>query len=209
MVQSKTTIPHFYLTTEIDMTAAVALRTQINAWAGTPGVSFTDLIVKACALALQKFPAINATYHDGQVIRFKTVNIGIAVATPDALLVVVVRDAHTKPLQQIARESRDLIERARAGKATAHDLEGATFTISNLGMFEIDEFIAIIPPGQSAILAVGAIQPKPVVVDDQVVVRQRMRVTLSGDHRVFYGAEGAQFLQELRRLLENPISLVY
>lgn len=206
MVQSKTTVPHFYVTTEIDMDGAVALRKQLNSL-GDQQVSFNDMVVKACAQALRLYPKANVMYTEQGFRQNERVNIGVAVALEDALVVPVVKDVDKKGLFQIAAETRELAQKARENKLSADDLSGGTFTVSNLGMFGVDEFIAIINAPESAILAVGAITQKPVVKDGQIVIGHRMRVTLSADHRVLYGANAAEFLRELRQLLESPLKL--
>jgi pyruvate dehydrogenase E2 component (dihydrolipoamide acetyltransferase) len=214
MVQSRREAPYFYATTEIDMGEAGRFRRSLNeALAGETSVSFNDLVVKACALALQKFPVVNASWADGQLALHKAINVGFAVAVPaeqgpGGLVVPVIRNADQKSLRQIAMEAKALIEKARNNRLSETDMAGATFSISNLGMYDIDQFTAIISPPQSAILAVGAIVKKPVVKDDQIVVGERMRVTLSVDHRVIYGLTAAQFLQELKRILEHPLTMV-
>jgi pyruvate dehydrogenase E2 component (dihydrolipoamide acetyltransferase) len=209
MVESKTTVPHFYLTTEIDMTEAGAFRRQLNdALGGTIRIGFNDMAVKASALALRRYPEANASYHEDKLVLHEQVNVGIAVAAGDALIVPVLRDADKKNLREIAVAAGDLVERTRAGKITPAELEGQTFSVSNLGMYDVDEFSAIVNPPDAAILAVGSIRAKPVVVDGQIVIRDRMRVTLSCDHRVLYGAPAAEFLQEVKRLLEKPALLV-
>lgn len=208
MVESKTTVPHFYLTAEIDMTEAVRLARQIaEAWEQPTRLPFNELTLKATALALRRVPEVNALYREGRIEVHDRVHLGFAVAVERGLLVPVVRDCDRKSLREIADDARRLIEKARTGRLTPVDYEGGTFTVSNLGMFEVDEFVAIINPPQAGILAVGAIRPKPVVHEGQIVVRDRVRVTLSGDHRVFYGTTGAVFLQELKHLLEQPIRL--
>ncbi|HSO93908.1 MAG TPA: 2-oxo acid dehydrogenase subunit E2, partial [Candidatus Dormibacteraeota bacterium] len=170
--------------------------------------SVNDLVVKAVALALTRFPEVNASWADGRIERKRDINIGIAVGLPDGLIVPVVRNADQKSLKAIALEARQLIERAKAKKAGSQDYQGNTFTISNLGMYDVDQFTAIINPPDSAILAVGSIEDKPVLRDGQVVPGKRMKVTLSVDHRVFYGVTAAQFLQEVKRLLQSPMALV-
>jgi pyruvate dehydrogenase E2 component (dihydrolipoamide acetyltransferase) len=164
-------------------------------------------VIRAVALALTRFPEVNASWADGRLERKRDINIGIAVAMPDGLIVPVLRNADQKALKDIAHESKALAERARARRAGPQDLQGNTFTVSNLGMYDVDQFTAIINPPDSGILAVGSILDKPVVKDGHVVPAKRMRVTLSVDHRVFYGATAAQFLQEVKRLLENPMTL--
>jgi pyruvate dehydrogenase E2 component (dihydrolipoamide acetyltransferase) len=208
MVQSKAPVPHFYITTEIAMERAAALRDELQALPGAPKVTFTDVIVRACAVTLQKHPGVNASFTGDAIRRYRAAHIGIAVAVEDGLITPVLRDCDRKPLFQIATETRDLVERTRARKLRQQELSGATFSVSNLGMFPVDEFVAIINPPEGAILAVGAIVAKPVVVDGQLAVGKRMRVTLSADHRVMDGAMGARFLADLKAALEAPLSLL-
>jgi pyruvate dehydrogenase E2 component (dihydrolipoamide acetyltransferase) len=210
MVESKSQIPHFYVTMAIDMTAALRFRTESNAYLGKEaGISVNDLFIKAAGLALRKFPDINASYTDKGIERHAEINVGNAVAIPRGLVVPVIRNADQKTLPQIAAESRALAEKARTGGLALADYEGGTFSISNLGMLGVEEFSAIVNPPQVAILAVGAAAQEPVVRDDQIVPGFRCRVTLSADHRVVYGWDAGQFLQELKNLLEKPFSLVY
>jgi pyruvate dehydrogenase E2 component (dihydrolipoamide acetyltransferase) len=205
----KQTVPHFYLTMEIDMENALALRAQLNQLDENLRISVNDLIVKACAVALERHPLVNASYRDGQIVYPDGIHIGVAVAVDEGLLVAVVRHCEGKSLARIAQESRTLVQKAREGKLLPDEMTGNTFTVSNLGMFDIDEFAAIINPPASAILAVGAVKKQPVVMDDGTMVpRARMKVTLSCDHRVLDGATGARFLQELKRVLENPMWLM-
>ncbi len=209
MVQSKAPIPHFTVTVEVDMVAALELRKSLNAIeANAEKLSVNDIIVKATALALQRHPAVNASYNNGQVRLFKRVHMGVAVAIEDGLIVPVIRDCDRKSLGEIARESRALIDRARARKLRPEEYSGGTFAISNLGMYDVVEFTAVIDPAHGAILAVGGIEEKPVVMNGQVVVRQRMRLTGAFDHRIIDGATGAKFLQELKKILENPVQLL-
>jgi pyruvate dehydrogenase E2 component (dihydrolipoamide acetyltransferase) len=206
LTESKVQSPHFYVTVEIDMDAAAAVREQIQRAEETK-VSFNDLIVKASAKALRKFPAVNASWGGESITIHGDVHVGVAVAINDGLIVPVVRNADRKSILEISREVKDLATRARDRKLKPEEFSGGTFSISNLGMFDVTEFTAIINPPESAILAVGAVKKIPVVKGDQLAVGQRMRVTLSSDHRVIDGALAAQFLAELRRLLENPVSL--
>ncbi len=204
--------PHFYVTMSIDMTKASALRNQINDFTQTEKepikVSFNDLVTKAVAMALVRMPEINVSF-DGEHLLFKRhINIGLAVALEQGLIVPVVRDANLKGILELARESRRLIEAAHNNKLKPEDFQGGTFSISNMGMYGVEEFTAVINPPESAILAVGAIIPTPVVVDGQVVVRDRMKVTLSVDHRAIDGATAARFLQEVKRLLEEPMGML-
>jgi pyruvate dehydrogenase E2 component (dihydrolipoyllysine-residue acetyltransferase) len=206
LTESKVQAPHFYVTVEIDMDAAAAVREEIQRAEETK-VSFNDLIVKAAAKALRKFPAVNASWGGETISVHGDVHVGVAVAINDGLIVPVVRNADRKSILAISREVKDLATRARDRKLKPEEFSGGTFSISNLGMFDVTEFTAIINPPESAILAVGAVKKVPVVKGDALAVGQRMRVTLSSDHRVIDGALAAQFLAELRRLLENPVSL--
>jgi len=216
LVQSIGPVPHFFLTTEIDMGRALDLRSALNerlaAGAGRderpPKVGVNDLLVKVAAEALARHPEINASWDGDAIQRHGSADIGIAVAVPDGLITPVLREADRKGLVQISAESSDLIERARGRKLQPEEYTGATFSISNLGMFGIDEFTAIINPPEAAILAVGHTVEKPVAENGEVVVRRRMRVTMSCDHRVIDGATGAAFLQTFRAMLENPLELV-
>jgi pyruvate dehydrogenase E2 component (dihydrolipoamide acetyltransferase) len=209
LAQSMFSAPHFYVTSEIAMDDAFRLRQMFNeAVDKSEAVSLNDLVVKAVALALTKFPEVNASWADGRIERKRDINIGIAVGLPDRLIVPVLRNADQKSLTEIAKESKQLIERARTNKASSQDYLGNTFSISNLGMYDVDQFTAIINPPDSGILAIGSIEDKAVVKDGQVVPGKRMRVTLSVDHRVFYGVTAAQFLQEVKRLLQSPMALV-
>jgi pyruvate dehydrogenase E2 component (dihydrolipoamide acetyltransferase) len=208
MPMSKAPVPHFYVTSEVAMDEAWALRERLNALDGQPKVSVTDMVIKAVALALLKNPGINAQLN-GQAIRVHhRAHIGIAVALDQGLITPVLRDCDVKPLGRIAVESRDLAERARGGKLRAQEISGATFSISNLGMFDVEEFSAIINPPEGAILAVGSVLQKPVVEDGELRVGRRMKMTISCDHRVMDGAMGARFLQDVKRLLEEPLRLL-
>jgi pyruvate dehydrogenase E2 component (dihydrolipoamide acetyltransferase) len=209
MAESKATAPDFVLNIDVDMEEAVDLRKRLKAAAseGQPVPSFNDFVVKASALALLDFPRANGAYRDGKFELYSRVNVGVAVAGQDALVVPTVFDADRKSLGQIARESRALAERVRAGAITPPELSSGTFTVSNLGMFGIQSFVAVINPPQAAILAVGAMAPTPVVRDGEVVVRHIMRLTLSCDHRILYGADAAEFLGRIRERLENPLQL--
>jgi len=205
--ESKFTSPHYYVTVEVDMDAAVDLREQIQRLEEGK-VSFNDLVVKACARALTRFPMVNASWGGDKIATHADVNIGIAVAIPDGLITPVVRNADRKSILDIAQEVRDLAARARDKKLKPEEFTGSTFTISNLGMFDVDSFTAIINPPDSAILAVGAVRKVPVVDGDAIRPGHRMKVTMSSDHRVIDGALAAQFLAEVRRLLEAPVALV-
>ncbi len=211
MAEAKSTVPEFQVTVEARVELAVSLRQQLkDSVAGAEKVTMTDFLVRACALALRKFPEVNASWVDGRFQRKRAINIGLAVAPSQGmgLLVPVVHDADLKDLVQISIESRQVIERARSGRPGEGDLSGATFSISNLGMYGVDEFTAIINPPEAAILAVGAIKDVPVVEDGRIVPGKVMRMTLSVDHRVFYGATAAQFMAEVKRLIENPVTLL-
>jgi pyruvate dehydrogenase E2 component (dihydrolipoamide acetyltransferase) len=208
MAESKATAPEFVLNVEIDMEEAVALRKQLKVAADDqPAPSFNDFVIKASALALKDFPRANGAYRDGEFELYSRVNVGVAVAGQDALVVPTVFDADVKSIGQIARESRAVAERVRAGVITPPELSGGTFTVSNLGMFGIKRFTAVINPPQAAILAVGALEPRAVVRDGKVVVRNTMELTLACDHRILYGAEAAEFLGRIREYLEQPLKL--
>jgi len=210
LTESKQTIPHFYVSSEVDMTAALALRQTLNTDIGEDGVKVTvnDMIVKACALALEKFPEVNSSIKDDQLISYKHINVGFAADVPTGLVVPVIRDTNIKGVRSIAREAKALIAKARANKLAPADLEGGTFSVSNLGMMDASSFIAVINPPQVAILAVAATCKQFVPVDGQPVIRDMMQITLSADHRVLYGATVARFLQEVKRLLQNPFNLL-
>jgi pyruvate dehydrogenase E2 component (dihydrolipoamide acetyltransferase) len=209
MAESKATAPHFYLEAEVDMSRLVEARVQIKASAGEGDVvpSFNDMIVKACALALREHPRANGAYRDGRFELYSRVNVGIAVAANDALVVPTIFDADTKVLRQIASEARTLARKVRDGQITPPELSGATFTVSNLGMYGIDSFAAVINPPQAAILAVGAITERPVVQDGHAATAHLMRVNLACDHRILYGAHAAEFLARIKSLLEEPLAL--
>jgi pyruvate dehydrogenase E2 component (dihydrolipoamide acetyltransferase) len=209
MAESKATAPHFYLEAEVDMTRAVEARGRVKELAA-PDLnvpSFNDMIVKACGLALREHPRANGAYRDGRFELYSRVNVGIAVAARDALVVPTLFDADRKGLWQIGEESRALAEKVREGSITPPELSGATFTVSNLGMFGIDSFAAVINPPQAAILAVGAIKERPVARGGEIATGHLMRVNLACDHRILYGAEGAEFLARIVGLLEEPFSL--
>ncbi|MEL7020208.1 MAG: pyruvate dehydrogenase complex dihydrolipoamide acetyltransferase [Bacteroidota bacterium] len=205
--ESKYTAPHFYLTVEVDMGNAVQLRKKLNTVAPTK-LSFNDLVIKAAAAALRLHPAINSSWLGDKIRRNKEVNIGVAVAVDEGLLVPVIRYADIKTMSQINVEVKEMAGRARQKKLKPEEMSGNTFTISNLGMFGIEEFTAIINPPDACILAVGAIVEKPVVKDGAIAVGHRMKMTLSCDHRVVDGATGAQFVKTLKEILENPIRLL-
>jgi pyruvate dehydrogenase E2 component (dihydrolipoamide acetyltransferase) len=210
VVQSKQQIPHFYVTTEVDVGRALELRAQVQeAFGEDERLSVNDLILKATALALRRFPDLNSQVLDDQTVRrHRRVHLGIMVATPDGLVVPVLRDADRMPLRELAREARRLVEGARAKRLRQEDTTGATFSVSNLGMYDVTHFVAIIQPPQAGILAVGRAQERPVVREGQVVVRPVLQLTVSADHRVTDGVGAAEFLAEVKRLLENPLLLL-
>ena len=208
MTAAKQQVPHFYLTADLDAAQLVRLRAEANAALPEDArLSIHDFVVRASALALRSFPALNASLDGARIVRHAAVHVGTAVAVAGGLLTVVVRDADGKSVPAISAELRQLVGRARDGRVRPDDIEGSTFTISNLGMYEVDEFIAIINPPEAAILAVGAAREVPVVEAGQIVPGWRMKVTLSADHRVTDGAEAARWLQYLRTYLEHPIRL--
>ncbi len=207
LAESKFTSPHFYETIDIDMKQAVVAREQLNAISDVK-ISFNDFVVKACAVALRRHPKVNTSWLDDVIRVNGSVNIAVAVAVEDGLLTPVIRNTDMKGLRQISAETKDLATRARDKKLQPEEWEGSTFTISNLGMYGIEEFTAIINPPNAAILAVGAIRDVPVVENGQVVPGKRMKVTLSSDHRVLDGATAAEFLSTLRHILENPSSML-
>ena len=209
MVESKQQVPHFYVTDEYDAAALMQMRSEINAFlAEEAKLSVNDFIIKAVALTLRQFPNLNASLGEKEIIRHGHVNVGVAVAVEGGLLTVVCKDTDQKPLRQVSAEIKEMVARARLGKVRPEDIEGSTFSISNLGMFDVEHFIAIINPPEAAILAVGSVKQVPVVVDGQVTVGTRMKATLSADHRVTDGAEGARFMQALGVYLQNPLRLV-
>jgi len=207
LAESMYTAPHFYVTVEIDMDAAVSLREQLVR-AEDLKVSYNDLVLKACAKALTRFPTVNASWTGETIQTHAEVHLGVAVSLAEGLITPVVRNADRKHVVEISREVKDLAARARERKLKPEEYTGSTFTVSNLGMFDVTEFTAIINPPESCILAVGAVRKVPVVKADQLAVGHRMKVTLSSDHRVVDGALAAQFLAEVRRLLESPVSLL-
>jgi pyruvate dehydrogenase E2 component (dihydrolipoamide acetyltransferase) len=209
MAESKATAPHFYLRAEIDMSRAVEGRARLKAAAAEGEVvpSFNDMVVKACALALREHPRANGAYRDGRFELYSRVNVGIAVAGPDALVVPTIFDADRKGLRQIAADARRLAAKVRDSQITPPELSGATFTVSNLGMYGIDSFSAVINPPQAAILAVGAIRERPVVRDGEIATAHLLSLDLACDHRILYGAPAAEFLARVRALLEEPLSL--
>ena len=209
MTQSKQEMPHFYVTASIDMTRAMTLREELNElWAGEARLTVNDLIIKASALALAKFPAFNSHYADGKIKHNPSLNIGVAIALEDGLIAPAILDCGGKSLKDISAASRDLSTRARNGVLKPQEYTEATIAISNLGMFQIDNFIAIINPKQSASIAVGSVTKQPVVRDGQITIADIMQCTISADHRVVNGAEAAQFVNEIKSHLEKPSSLL-
>ena len=209
MTESKQQAPHFYITMEVDMEAALALRQQLNAFLPQEAsISVNDLLIKAAAIALKQFPNVNASFAGNEIRVHDRVNIGIAVAREVGLVTTVLHDADKKSLAQIAVESRELIARAREGRMRAEEMVGGTLNISNLGMFGVEHFLAIISPPQAAVLAIGAVQQVPVVREGQLAVGTRMKATISADHRVTDGAEAARFMQAFKAALEQPLRLV-
>ena len=207
MAESKATAPDFTLEVEVDMTACVELRGRLKEVAD-PAPSFNDMIVKACALSLREHPRVNAAYKDGQFELYEKINIGVAVAAKDTLVVPTIFDVGTKSLGEIARAAHAAIDKVRDGSITPPELSGGTFTVSNLGMYGIDRFSAVINPPQAAILTVGALKKKPFVEDSgRIVARDMVTLSLVSDHRILYGADGAKFLARVREALEQPISL--
>jgi len=210
MAESKATVPEFTIATDVDMEGAVELRKQLKAAAETVNgamPSYNDMVVKASALALREYPRANGSYKDGHFELYSRVNVGVAVAAQEALVVPTVFDADRKSLGEIARDTRTLAERVRANAITPPELSGGTFTVSNLGMFGVTEFSAVINPPQAAILAVGKMEPRAVVRDGEIVARNIMTITLVCDHRILYGADAAEFLARIKALLEQPIAL--
>ncbi len=209
MAESKATAPDFALEVEVDMTLCIELRERLKeAVVDGPPPSYNDMIVKAVGLAARQHPKVNGAYRDGRFELYPEVNVGVAVAAQDALVVPVVRGAHEKSLGEIARQTRRLIEKVREGSITPPELSGGTITVSNLGMYGIDRFTAILNPPQAAILSIGALKKKPAVDDrGRVVARDLMTITMACDHRILYGADGAEFLGRVRELLEQPLAL--
>jgi pyruvate dehydrogenase E2 component (dihydrolipoamide acetyltransferase) len=210
MAESKATAPHFYLQADIEMTKAVEARTRLKEIAaeGERVPTYNDMVVKACALALREFPRANGAYRDGRIEQYSRINVGVAVAAQDALVVPTVFDADRKGLRQISEETRSLASRVREGTITPPELSGGTFTVSNLGMFGVTNFHAVINPPQAGILAVGAVNRVPAFDDSgEVYAKDVMGVTLACDHRILYGADGAEFLRRIADLLSEPLSL--
>lgn len=209
MSRAKQELPHFYVTIDVDAAPLMEIRRQINsALPQEQKVSVNDFLVKASALALREFPNLNASLEGDEIVRHGEVNVGIAVAVDEGLLTIVARDADIKPLLTMSQEIRGMVERTRAGKVRPDDVEGSTFTVSNLGMFDVDHFIAIINPPEAAILAIGSVREEPAFVNGELVPVRRLKVTLSADHRITDGAEAARWLQVFRSYIENPALLL-
>ncbi len=208
LVTSLGPVPHFFLTIDVEMDRAVDIRRRINELDPDLKISINDVIIKITAAALMEHPQVNASFQDKHIRYYDHADVGVAVAIDEGLITPVVRSAEQKSLSEIAREVRDMAERARQRKLRPEEYTGASFSISNLGMFGIDEFTAVINPPEGGILAIGSVTPRPVVRDGEIVVRQMMRVTMSCDHRVIDGATGAKFLQTLKKILENPLYLL-
>ena len=210
-IRSKSEKPHFYVNTDVDMTEAMTLRAQINQVMAADGVRATvnDLIIAASVIALKRFPKFNAFYEDGGIRMNDDINVGIAMAVEEGLIMPAIVGAGEMSLREVAQASKEVAERAQQGTLAPQEYAGGTFAISNMGMMGVTSFVAIIQPPQSAVLAVGAVQKRPVVDDDdQIIVRQMMTATLSADHRIVDGAEGAMFINEIKSLLENPLSII-
>ena len=209
MTAAKQTVPHFYVTSEVAVDALLSLRAQLNdALPEEEKLSVNDFIVKAAALALREFPNLNSSLEGESIVRHGSIHIGIAVALEQGLMTVVARDADIKPLRALAAEIRTMVGRAREGKVRPDDVEGSTFTVSNLGMFDVDHFIAILNPPEAAILAIGSAREVPVLRNAIWVPERRMKVTLSADHRITDGAEAARWLQAFKRVIEAPATLL-
>jgi pyruvate dehydrogenase E2 component (dihydrolipoamide acetyltransferase) len=209
MTEARQSVPHFYVTHEYDMAPLLELRARVNQLLPSEEkISVNDFIIKATALALRQFPNLNASFAEDKIVRHGQVNIGVAVAVPDGLLTVVCQDADRKPIRQIAVEVAGMVGRARDGRVKNEDIQGSTFSVSNMGMFDVEHFIAIINPPEAAILAVGSAKEMPVVVNGELTVGTRMKATISVDHRVSDGVEAARFLQSLADYLEEPMRLL-
>ncbi|HAP34805.1 MAG TPA: pyruvate dehydrogenase complex dihydrolipoamide acetyltransferase [Bacteroidetes bacterium] len=207
LLESKTTVPHFYLTIEMNMKRAIDFRATLNEITGTK-ISYNDIVMKAVALALRENPKANSSFMGDRIIQHGRIDVSVAVAVDEGLITPVIRNTDQKTLTEISSETKELAKRAREGKLKPEEFTNGTFTVSNLGMYDIENFAAIINPPEGAILAVGSIVEKPVVENGQIVVGHTMKVTMSCDHRVVDGAIGAQFLQSFKRIMENPLSLV-
>jgi pyruvate dehydrogenase E2 component (dihydrolipoamide acetyltransferase) len=208
MAEAKRDIPHFYVTAEIDMSEAMHLRESIKRREAMPGLTVTHLLLRALAIGLLRHPLVNGSWRDGTIELHDDVNLGIAVAVEDGLVVPVLHRAQLLTLSELAARATALTEKARSGKFGGEDLTGGTFSLSNVGMLDVEELIAVINPPQAAVLAVGAVKDRPIVRDGQLAVAKTMRATLSCDHRVLNGVEGGRFLEEIKGILENPVTLL-
>lgn len=208
MSEAKRDIPHFYVTAEIDMSEVMHLRESIRRREAMPGLTVTHLLLRALAIALQRHPNVNASWHDGAIELHDDVNLGIAVAVDDGLVVPVLHRAQLLTLGELAERAGELTEKARQGRFGSDDLTGSTFSLSNVGMLDVEELTAVINPPNAAILAVGAVKDRPIARDGQLAIAKTMRATLSCDHRVLNGLEGGRFLEELKSILENPVTLL-
>ena len=209
-IKSKQETPHFYVSAEVDMTQAMALRKQINDNLQDDGirVSVNDMVIKAVVNALKKYPKFNAYFAGDSIQMNAGINVGMAIATDEGLIMPAILDCANKSLAQISTASKDLVKRSQAGTLNSKEYTGGSFSISNMGMFDVSSFVAIIQPPQSAVLAVGTVQKRPVVQDDKIAIADMMTATLSVDHRVSDGAEGAKFIVEVKTQLENPLKLL-
>ena len=209
MLESKQSIPHFYVTSDIDVVRVLDLREQINSLIPEgEKLSINDFVIKAAALALRKYPNLNASISGSDIIRHGHIHIGVAVSVEGGLLTIVVKDADRKDLRAISKEVKDMAGRVRVGKVKSEDIEGSTFSISNLGMFDVENFAAIINPPEAAILAIATARETVVVDNGEVAVGMRMKATISADHRVTDGVEAAKFMQAFKQLLETPVQLL-
>lgn len=210
MTDSKQSIPHFYVTSEYNMDELIVLRRQVNNSIEEYGekISLNDFIVKAVSLTLRSFPNLNTSITKDEIIRYGHINVGVAVGLDDGLITIVNKDSDYKSIRQISSETRKMVGRVKEGKVRPDDIEGSTFTVSNLGMFDIEQFVAIINPPEAAILAVGAVREKPIVTNGQILIGKRMKATLSVDHRISDGVEAAKFLKVLGNYLESPIKII-
>jgi pyruvate dehydrogenase E2 component (dihydrolipoamide acetyltransferase) len=208
LIKSKAPVPHFYVTSEVDMERTIDFRESLKAIHEEIPVTFNDIIIMACAHALEKFPGVNASFRGDRIRMYQAVHIGVAVSIEDGLITPVVRNVEKKSLLEVAKETKELIARAKEKKLKPDEYSGATFTVSNMGMLDVENFSAIINPPEGAILAVSSIRKKPAVIHDEIEIRSRMKMTLSCDHRVIDGAMAALFLQELKKVLENPAGLI-
>jgi pyruvate dehydrogenase E2 component (dihydrolipoamide acetyltransferase) len=207
MVQSKAPVPHFYVTSEIDMGKLLTFRSEMEKESGSIKLTLSELFLKAVALTLQKFPSYRSTYLGDQVRIAKQIDVGLAIGVPDGIITAVIRNCDQKTLSQISQEVKDKVQRARAKGLKPEEYTGAVFSVSNLGMYDVESFSAIITPPESGVLAVGSILEKPIVTEGNIAVGKTVKVTLSTDHRVADGVQAAEFLKELKRIIQNPLHL--